>query len=48
MPQKEKEVSKHRKKSVSKSIQRQNSMSSLVDYTLKFLNDDMAINQTTI
>lgn len=33
-----------RKKSVSKSIQRQHSMSSLVDYTLKFLNDDMAIN----
>jgi hypothetical protein len=36
-----------RKKSVSKSIQRQNSLSSLVDYTLKFLNDDMAITLNT-
>jgi hypothetical protein len=44
MPVKEKEASKHRKKSVSKSIQRQNSLGSLIDYTLKFLNDDMAIN----
>ena len=33
-----------RQKSVSKSIARQASLSSLVDYTLKFLNDDMAIN----
>ena len=48
MPPIEKEASKHRKKSVSKSIQRQNSLSSLVDYTLKFLNDDMAINQINI
>ena len=35
-----------RKKSASKSIQRgfrENSLSSLLDYTLKFLNDDMAI-----
>lgn len=32
---------------MSKSIQRQNSLSSLVDYTLKFLNDDMAITLNT-
>ena len=37
-----------RKKSVSKSIQRHSSMNSLVDYTLKFLNDDMAINLTKL
>lgn len=37
-----------RQKSVSKSIQRQTSVSSLIDYTLKFLNDDMAIDLTTL
>ena len=33
-----------RQKSASKSIQRQISVSSLIDHTLKFLNDDMAID----
>ena len=32
-----------RRKSVSKSTQREASLPSLFDYTLKFLNDDMAI-----
>ena len=33
----------HRKQSVSKSCVRETSMTSLVDYTLKFLNDDMGV-----
>jgi len=33
---------------VSKSIQRQASVSSLIDHTLKFLNDDMAIDLTKL
>jgi hypothetical protein len=37
-----------RQKSASKSIQRQTSVSSLIDYTLKFLNDDMAIDLTKL
>lgn len=41
-------ISKDRRKSVSKSIQRgqrETSLPSLFDYTLKFLNDDMAITK---
>lgn len=39
---------RERQKSASKSIQRQTSVSSLIDYTLKFLNDDMAIDLTKL
>ena len=39
---------RERRKSASKSIQRQASVSSLIDHTLKFLNDDMAIDFTKL